>query len=514
MITAEKLEIFMATPDTALHLDGALYIDGHWVAAVAGDSREVINPADGSALQRIDEGSAADVLAAVAAARTAFDDGPWPRTPATERSAILFRVADLLDRNRSRIATIDTLDTGKTLVESGVDVDDVAAVFRYYAALAVGDPGRLVDAGDPAVVSRVVYEPVGVCALIGPWNYPLLQMSWKVAPALAAGNTVILKPSEVTPLSTLILVELLAEAGVPAGVVNLVLGSGAAVGAPLVESPDVDLVSFTGGLATGKAIMRSAAETVKKVALELGGKNPNIVFADADLGAALDAALTGAFLHAGQVCSAGTRLLLEDSIHDEFVAELARRAELIRIGRGSDEKTEMPPLVSAEHRAKVEGYVDLGRAEGARLLCGGHRPREAELQEGFYYTPTIFVDCNREMRIVQEETFGPIVTVERFETEDEAVRLGNDTAYGLAGAVWTADRARAHRVAGRLRHGTVWINDFGPYLPQAEWGGFKLSGSGRELGPSGLAEYREAKHVYENTAPSAQYWFSGAKPKE
>jgi betaine-aldehyde dehydrogenase len=258
--------------------------------------------------------------------------------------------------------------------------------------------------------------------------------------------------------------------------------------------------------------MRSAAETVKKVALELGGKNPNIVFADADLDAALDAALTGVFLHAGQVCSAGTRLLLHSSIHDEFVTELARRAELIRIGSGLAESTEMPPLVSAAHRDKVEGYVALGLAEGARLLCGGQRPKDAGLQDGFFFQPTVFVDCHRGMRIVQEETFGPIVTVERFETEDEAVMLGNDTNYGLAGGVWTADRAKAHRVAGRLRHGTVWINDFGPYLPQAEWGGFKLSGSGRELGPSGLAEYQEAKHVYENTAPAAQYWFSGAKP--
>ncbi len=504
--------LLMSTSETAMHLDGALFIDGAWVAAVDGDSREVINPSDASVLQRIDEGSAADALAAVAAARRAFDDGPWPTTPATERSALLFRVADLLARDRSRIARVETLDTGKTLTESGLDVDDVVAVFRYYAALAVGDPGRLVDAGNPAVLSRVVYEPVGVCALIGPWNYPLLQMSWKVAPALAAGNTVVLKPSEVTPLSTLILVELLVEAGIPAGVVNLVLGSGPAVGAPMVESRDVDLVSFTGGLATGRAIMRSAAETVKKVALELGGKNPNIVFADADLDAALDAALTAVFLHAGQVCSAGTRLLLHSSIHDDFVTELARRAELIRIGSGLDEATEMPPLVSAAHLAKVEGYVAVGLAERARLLCGGQRPKDAALQDGFYYQPTVFVDCQREMRIVQEETFGPIVTVERFDTEDEAVMLGNDTDYGLAGGVWTADRAKAHRVAGRLRHGTVWINDFGPYLPQAEWGGFKLSGSGRELGPSGLAEYREAKHVYENTAPAAQYWFSGAKP--
>jgi betaine-aldehyde dehydrogenase len=504
----------MPTPDTSLHLDGALFIDGVWVSAVAGDTREVINPFDSSALQRVDEAAEVDALAAIAAARKAFDQGPWPTTPAAERSARLYKVADLLHRNRNRIATTETLDTGKTLAESRIDVDDVAAVFRYYAALAVGDPGRLVDAGNPAVLSRVVYEPVGVCALIGPWNYPLLQMSWKVAPALAAGNTMVLKPSEVTPLTTIILVELLAEAGVPAGVVNLVLGRGDTVGAALVQSPDVDLVSFTGGLSTGKTIMRSAAETVKKVALELGGKNPNIIFADADLDAALDAALTAVFLHAGQVCSAGTRLLLEDSIHDQFVTELAHRAELITLGNGLDEDTEMPPLVSAEHRAKVEAYVELGLAEGAKLLCGGHRPKAAELQDGFFYSPTVFVDCHREMRIVQEETFGPIVTVERFTTEQDAVRLGNDTDYGLAGAVWTADRARAHRVAGRLRHGTVWINDFGPYLPQAEWGGFKLSGTGRELGPSGLAEYREAKHVYENTAPAAQYWFAGAKPAE
>jgi betaine-aldehyde dehydrogenase len=502
----------MSTPDTSLHLDGALFIDGTWRSAASGDTRPVLNPFDGSALQRVDEGGAVDALAAVAAARRAFDDGPWRTSTAAERSALLFKVADLLDRNRSRIAETDTLDTGKTLTEAGVDVDDVAAVFRYYGALALGDPGRLVDAGNAQVVSRVVYEPVGVCALIGPWNYPLLQISWKVAPALAAGNTMVIKPSEVTPLSTIILIELLVEAGVPAGVVNLVLGAGGTVGAALVESPDVDLVSFTGGLATGRAIMRSAAETVKKVALELGGKNPNIIFADADLDAALDAALTGVFLHAGQVCSAGTRLLLHESIHDEFVTELARRANLIRLGSGLDERTEMPPLVSAEHRAKVEGYVELGRSEGARLLCGGERPKDAGLQEGYFYSPTVFVDCHREMRIVQEETFGPIVTVEKFSTEAEAVRLGNDTQYGLAGAVWTADRALAHRVAGRLRHGTVWINDFGPYLPQAEWGGFKLSGSGRELGPSGLAEYREAKHVYENTAPAAQYWFAGAKP--
>jgi betaine-aldehyde dehydrogenase len=489
-----------------------LFIDGAWLGASDGGARDVVNPFDGSVVESVDEATEADALAAVGAARAAFDAGAWPATGADERAELLLRVADLLHEDRERIARLETLDTGKTLAESRIDVADVVAVFRYYAALARTDPGRLVDAGDPAVMSRVVYEPVGVCALVAPWNYPLLQMSWKVAPALAAGNTAVLKPSEVTPLTTIALVEAIEKAGVPAGVVNLVLGAGVPVGAALVGAPGVDLVSFTGGLATGRAIMRAAADDVKKVALELGGKNPNIVFADADLEAAIDGALSGAFVHAGQVCSAGTRLILEAPIHDEFVAELARRADLVRLGSGLDPASESGPLVSAAHREKVAGYVALGLEEGATLVTGGGPPDDPELAAGYFFRPTVFTGCDRSMRIVQEETFGPIVTVERFTTEDEAVFLGNDTSYGLAGAVWTADRARAHRVAGRLRHGTVWVNDFGPYLPQAEWGGFKRSGTGRELGPSGLAEYREAKHVYENTAPAPSYWFAGGRP--
>jgi betaine-aldehyde dehydrogenase len=319
----------------------------------------------------------------------------------------------------------------------------------------------------------------------------------------------IIKPASLTPLTTIILVELLEEAGVPAGVANLVLGPGGRVGEALAASPDVDMVSMTGGIEAGRRILRAAAVNVKRVALELGGKSPNIVFADADFETAVDNALTAAFVHSGQVCSAGCRLIVEDSVHDRFVEELGRRADRIRLGPGLDEGTETGALISAEHRDKVERYIRLGIDEGARLVAGGGRPDEPELEKGFYVRPTVFADCDRDMTIIREEIFGPVVTVERFKTEDEAIRLANDTTYGLAGAVWTADAGRAQRVAGRLRHGTVWINDYNTYMPQAEWGGFKQSGIGRELGPTGLDEYREAKHVYENIAPAPSGWFEG-----
>ncbi len=484
------------------------FLNGSWTTGDGGVA-DVVNPFDGSVVARLDQAGAGDVDRAVAAARAAFDTGPWPRTPVTERSAVLRRVADLLQRDKDEIARTETLDTGKTLVESGVDVDDVTNAFRYYADLVTTDSGRLVDTGLPHVVSRVVHEPVGVCALITPWNYPLLQLSWKVAPALAAGNTVVIKPSEVTPLTSLKLVALLDEAGVPPGAVNILLGDGRTVGAPLVAHPDVDLVSFTGGVPTGQSIMRAGADTVKRVSLELGGKNPNIVFADTDFETVVDYALVAVFLHSGQVCSAGARLIVEDSLHDDLVAEVARRADRIRLGNGLDADTESGPLVSETHRAKIEDYVASAREEGARVVAGGARPDDPALAKGFFYRPTVLADCHAGMRVVREETFGPILTVERFTGEDEAVELGNGTDYGLAGAVWSNDLAKAHRVAGALRHGTVWINDYHPYVPGAEWGGMKRSGTGRELGPTGLHEYQETKHVWHNTAPSAQRWFKG-----
>jgi betaine-aldehyde dehydrogenase len=489
----------------------SLFIDGTWTSG-SGGSADVVNPFDASVLEVVDQAGPDDVDRAVAAARRAFDTGPWPGTPVAERAALLRRVADLLVRDKEEIARTETLDTGKTLVESRIDVDDVTAVFRYYADLADKDSGRLVDTGKPAVVSRVVHEPVGVCVLITPWNYPLLQLSWKVAPALAAGNTIVIKPSEVTPLTSVLLVRLLEEAGAPQGVVNILLGDGRSVGAPLTEHPSVDMVSFTGGLATGQAIVRAGASTVKRVAVELGGKNPNIVFADSvrndgDFETVVDNAVTAVFLHAGQVCSAGARLIVEDALHDDLVAEIGRRAERIRLGNGLDEGTESGPLVSAAQRAKIEDFVASAHDEGARLVAGGHRPEEPDLQKGFFYRPTVFADVHRGMRVIREETFGPILTVERFRTEEEAIALGNDTEYGLSGGVWTGDAGRAERVARALRHGTVWINDFGPYVPAAEWGGMKRSGNGRELGPTGLAEYQEHKHIWHNTEPAPARWF-------
>ena len=484
-----------------------MFINGNWQEANSRYTREIINPFNQEIICQVAEGDRTDAKLAINAAREAFDNGEWRQVNSVERGHLLFKVAEKIREYKVELAELETLDTGKTLEESKADMDEIAAVFQYYAGLADKDSGFTVDSPIPDTLSRVVREPVGVCGQITPWNYPLLQASWKLAPALAAGNTVVLKPSEITPLTTIRMAEIFEEVGFPAGVINIVLGSGASVGVELSENHDVDLISFTGGGNTGRKIMQAASGNFKKISLELGGKNPNIIFSDAHMETAVDYALNAVFFHSGQVCSAGARLLIDSSIHEEFIEKLIEKASRIRLGSGFDEETQMGPVISEEHLKKIEDAIQGGIEEGAKLVLGGNRPDDSSLQQGFFMEPTIFTHCHTKMRIVQEEVFGPILTVETFESEEEAVRLANDSVYGLAGAVWTQNMNLAERVVKQLRMGTTWINDFHPYIPQAPWGGYKQSGIGRELGTTGLEEYTELKHIYTNINPKPLGWF-------
>lgn len=490
-----------------------MYINGKWVEAKSCETKEIINPFNQEVIDTVPRGSREDTKEAIQAARCAFDEGDWGSLTAAERGDLLFQVAQKIKEYRQELAELETLNTGKTLTESLADMDGIAGVFQYYAGLADKDGGLMIESPNPNSVSRVVREPVGVCGLIAPWNYPLLQASWKLAPALAAGNTVVLKPAEITPLTSIKMCEIFDEVGFPKGVINLVLGPGSSVGSELAENPLVDLISFTGGAEVGRQIMKAASGNFKKISMELGGKNPNIVFADADFDTAVDYALNAVFFHAGQVCSAGARLLVEKSIHDRFIEAIVERTKKINIGSGFDEGTEMGPVISAEHLESIEQYIQLGIQEGATLAIGGKRPTAPGLQKGYFIEPTIFTYCHTKMRIVQEESFGPVITVETFETEEEAVQLANDSLYGLAGAVWTSDMNRAERIVKKLRMGTVWINDFHPYFPQAPWGGYKQSGIGRELSHVGIEEYTEIKHIYLNTKPEPMNWFKEVKGK-
>ena len=489
-------------------MSNTLYINGKWSSPVDGHTWNVISPADGKLVATVAESTGADVELAITAARNAFDKGEFPTWGFEKRAALVGKIADLMERDLNILAKLESDDTGKRLVEAEYDIADVIACFRHFAKLGRVQHERKVEIAQSNIDSRVVHEPVGVCTLIGPWNYPLLQVSWKVAPALVAGCTFIVKPAELTPSTAIHLFKLIDEAGVPAGVANLILGKGSAIGDALTSDPRVDLVSFTGSLAIGQRIMSLASKTIKKVALELGGKNPNIIFADADLDAAIDNAVTAGFLHSGQVCSAGTRLIVESSIHDQVVSEIVRRAKLIRVGGPNDPATETGPLISASHLGKVNEYVMKAVDEGAKLLVGGAQLTQGDYANGNFFPPTVLDGCNTKMSCVQDESFGPIITVETFKTEVEAIEIANDTIYGLSGAVWSRDQEKAQRVARALRHGTVWVNDYGPYKPEAEWGGFKASGIGRELGEHGLQEFLESKHIWTNNKPGRSGWFS------
>lgn len=481
-----------------------LYIDGQWQSPIDHGARAILSPADESVIAQAAEATRADARLAIAAARKAFD-GPWRQTTIRDRARLLNKIAELIDRDAEKLAHLESLNTGKTLTESRTDMGDIAATFRYFAGLVASESGAVNEAPHH-VISRTLREPVGVCGLITPWNYPLLQAAWKIAPALGAGNTVVIKPSNLTPLTTHHFTQLVAELDLPPGVFNLVT-AGAEVGAELAESLDVDLVSFTGGAYAGESIMKAATGNFKRIGLELGGKNPNIVFADADLDAAVDYALNAAFFHAGQVCSAGSRLMIEDSIYDAFISRLAERLPRIVIGNGFHAETQMGPVQSAQQHEKILGMVQAGIAEGARLVHGGKRPTGDVFKKGYWLEPTLLADVTAEMKIAKEEIFGPVITAERFRSEEEVLRAANDTPYGLAGAVWTRDLDKANRMSRGLRFGTVWVNDYHPYFPEAPWGGYKASGIGRELARVGLDEYTELKHSYINLAPKAMGWF-------
>jgi betaine-aldehyde dehydrogenase len=481
-----------------------MWIGGEWVAASDCGLREVINPADGSVMARVPEATKADVDKAVRAARKAFDEGPWPKGMARDRGTVLFKVAEAIRARAQAFAEIDTRNMGKPIVEAEFDVNDAAHCFEYYGGLATKIHGETLEVPDNAL-SMVLREPVGVVGQIIPWNYPLLMAAWKLAPALAAGCTVVLKPAEQTPLSALMLAEIFESLDLPPGVVNILTGDGPTAGASLVTHPQVDKIAFTGGVDTGRLVIKGAADTIKRMSIELGGKNPNVVFADADFEAAVDGALFGAFANQGEVCSAGSRLLVERSIYDRMVGALADKTRRIRLGDPMDRETKMGPLVTQEHQQKVLGYIDVGKKEG-RLLVGGGKPA-GDLSRGWYVEPTIFADVDNRARIAQEEIFGPVLVVIPFADEAEAIKLANDTPYGLAGAVWTRDVYKGIRVLKQIRAGILWLNTYHPTYNEAPWGGYKQSGFGRELGPYGLEHYLETKQINLNLSEAPIGWY-------
>ncbi len=476
---------------------GRLYIGGQWVDSAAGRTFDTINPSTGEVITQLVEASDADVDAAVNAARAAFEGGDWPKMAAADRGKLLLRLADLIERNLEELAHLETLDNGKPIFESRyADLPLILDVLRYYAGWATKIHGETIPVRGP-FLNYTLREPVGVVAAIVPWNFPLLLASWKVAPALAAGNTIIVKPAEWTSLTTLRFAELCQEAGVPAGVVNVVTGHGPGAGMALVKHPGVDKIAFTGSTETGKTIMRAGADTLKRITLELGGKSPNIVFADADLDAAVRGAYTGIFYGKGEVCAAGSRLFVEKPVHDAFMEKLLARTAKLQPADPFDDKTRLGALVSEPQMAKVLNYVELGQKEGARLVTGGQRAAIGN-GKGFFVQPTIFDAVRNDMRLAQEEIFGPVLATIEFADLDEVIREANKNPYGLAAAVWTRDLRKAHYVAHRLRAGTVWINTYNVYDAAAPFGGYKSSGFGRELGMHALEHYTEVKDVWVN----------------
>lgn len=480
-----------------------MLIDGEWVKSLGGEFFPVYDPSSEEVIAEVPSAVAQDVDRAVTAARKAFDSGPWPATTAQDRGRILLRLAERVRRSAPELAELETRNSGKPIAESEFDISDVATCFEYYGGLATKVMGHVNPVPDNAL-SLSLREPIGVAGQIIPWNYPLLMAAWKLAPAIAAGCTCVLKPAEQTPLTALELAHWFEEVGLPKGVVNVITGFGETAGAPLVEHPQVDKIAFTGSVEVGKLIMKMGAATLKRVTLELGGKSPNIFFADADFEAAIDGALFGVFINQGEVCSAGSRILVERKIYNRFLEAMTERAKRIQLGPPLERSTKMGPLVSKQQMERVVSYQELGKTE-AKLAFGGGRP--ASFGRGYYVEPTIFYDADNSARIAREEIFGPVATVIPFNDEGEALRIANDTAYGLAAAVWSRDIFKAFRMVKGLRAGIVWVNHMQPTYVEAPWGGYKQSGFGRELGPWGMEEYLETKQVHINLNEQPIGWY-------
>ncbi|MCL6487871.1 MAG: aldehyde dehydrogenase family protein [Alicyclobacillus mali] len=497
-----------------------MFIDGEYTPAESGEMFEVVNPASGQPCARVAKSDARDVDRAVRSARRAFESGEWSRAKPHERARVLLRFADEIVAHAQEIAFLEILTSGATVrrVSSAdmlliVDLLQQTAKFAQEYEYAKTLPLRPFPAPSHNQVWR---EPVGVCAGITAWNYPLILAMWKLAPALAMGNSIVIKPASNTPLSTLKLAELAVKAGLPKGVFNVVTGPGSSVGEALVTHPEVDKIAFTGSTEVGKRIMQLAAQGVKRVTLELGGKSPAIVLPDADLDLAIPGILFGVFLHSGQVCECGTRVIVHEAVYDEVVERLAQLASQIRLGNPLDDKVGMGPIISETQLKSILGYIESGKEEGARLVCGGSRADVAGLEGGYFVEPTIFADVDNRMKIAQEEIFGPVLAVMKARDVDEAVRLANGTVYGLAGGVWTRDLNQAYRVAREIRAGTIWVNDWHMFRSDAPFGGYKMSGFGREIGQYALDEYTQLKHVHASLVHEVEnrHWYSIVLPEK